>query len=254
MALSIKKNKPDTPSLLLALIIYFIGVLVIASITYIVSRQDYIAEIDTRLIAAAENLPKILAADFHDRAIAADSIDHVEDEANLNELSNHAVTGGFAYLYTYVIQNNTAYFTASSYSANDTKYNIVSRYWTDYPEASPVFLTAIQSDKPVFDTSTDRWGTFRSVMIHFRSPTGNDYVAGADMEISIIKRSLRERVLAVIIIAILMLGLAFPFVRVFTRTYAAMNSELLKLNQQLNEDIERSRKAEQALRKSQDKR
>lgn len=253
MALSIQKDKIDTPSLLLALVIYFTGVLVIASIIYIVSRQDYIAEIDTRLIAAAENLPKILATDFHDRAIAADSIDHAEDEANLNELSNHAVTGGFAYLYTYVIQNKHIYFTTSSYSANDVKYNTVSHYWTDYPEGTPVFWTAITSDKPVFNTYSDRWGTFRTVLIHFRSPTGNDYVAGADMEISIIERSLRERILAVIIIAILMLGLALPFVRVFTRTYAAMNSELLQLNQQLNEDIERSRKIEQALRQSQDK-
>ncbi len=238
--------------MVLALIIYFVGVMLIASIIYIMSRQAYIAEIDMRLTAAAENLPKILAADFHDRATTANSINKTEDQTNLNELSKHTVTGGFAYLYTYVIQDNIVYFTASSYSANDTKYNTVSHYWTDYPEGNPVFWAAMKSDKPIFDTYTDRWGTFRSVLIHFRSPTGNDYVAAADMEISIIEQSLKLRVLAVIIIGVFMLGLALPFVRVFTRTYAAMNSELLQLNKQLNEDIERSRKVEQAIGQRQD--
>jgi methyl-accepting chemotaxis protein len=169
----------------------------------------------------------------------------------MNELSKHAVTGGFAYLYTYIIQNNTVYFTASSYATNDVKYNTVSHYWTDYPEAKPVFLAAIQSDQPLFDTYSDRWGTFRSVLIHFQSPKGNNYVAAADIEISIIERSLRWRVFVVIIISIAMLTLALPFLRVFTRTYAAMNSELLQLNKQLNQDIERSRIVEEELRQRQ---
>lgn len=252
MVLTNRKPDIDTPSLLLALSIYFIGVVLISSVIYIVSRQAYMEEIDTRLMAAAKNLPAILPTDFHDRAVSAESITIAEDRINMNQLSKHAATGGFAYLYTYIIKKNTVYFTASNYTTSDVKYNTVSHYWTDYREAKPVFWTAMQSDGPLFDTYSDRWGTFRTVLIPFQSPNGNHYVAAADMEISIIERSLRWRVLVVIIISVVMLALALPFIRVFTRTYAAMNSELMQLNRELNRDIERSRKIEETLRQHQE--
>lgn len=249
MALLINQDRARTPRLLLALGIYFFGVVLIAAVIYVIIRQEYMSGIDARLVAAAENLPKILPADFHDRAIAADSINRTEDQINLDELSRHAVTGGFAYLYTYVIRNGTVYFTASSYTADDVKNNNVSHYWTDYPESKPVFLAAMQADGPLFETYSDRWGTFRSALIHVESPKGNDYVVGADMDISIIERALWWRVVAVFAIGIIMLGLALPFVRAFPRTYDAMNDELLQLNEQLDQDIEHTGKAADDLRR-----
>lgn len=250
MALAIQQDRIHAPRLLLAVVIYFLGVVLIATAIYVISRHEYMSGIDARLVAVANNLPKILPTDFHDRAISADSISRTEDQINMDQMSRHAATGGFAYLYTYVIQHDTIYFTSSSYTADDLKYNNVSHYWTDYPEGKPVFWAAMQSDRPLFDTYTDRWGTFRSVLVRFQSPQGNHYVAAADMNISIIEESLRWRVFVVFIVGLLMLGLAVPFVRVFPRTYAVMNDDLLQLNEQLDQDIKRARKVEDEMHRA----
>ncbi len=219
MALSIQQNRIHAPRLLLAVVIYFLGVVLSATAIYVISRHEYMSGIDARLVAVANNLPKILPTDFHDGAISADSIRRTEDQMNMDKMSRHVATGGFAYLYIYVIQHGTVYFTSSSYAADDLKYNNVSYYWTDYPEGTPVFWTAMQSGKPLFDTYTDRWGTFRSVLVRFQSPQGNYYVAAADINISIIKDSLRWTVFVVFIVGLLMLGLT-------VRSNSSKSSEL----------------------------
>lgn len=238
------------PRLVRALGIYIVSVTLIAVATYFVNRYQYLSDIDTRLVAAAKNIPKILPPDFHDRAVSAASITPQEDQKNLEQLSLHAATGGVAYLYTYVMQNNTVYFTSSSYTDDDVKFNNVSRYWTDYPEGKPVFFAALQTDRPLFETYSDRWGTFRSVLIRFHSPQGNDYIAAADIDISVIEHALWWRVLATILMGVVMLGLAFPFVRTFPHAYATMNNELLQLNKYLGQQIALANDKEAGLNRS----
>ena len=51
-----------------AIVVYILGVLLIASVSYIQERERFLADIDQRLLAAASNIPAILPENFHDVA------------------------------------------------------------------------------------------------------------------------------------------------------------------------------------------
>ncbi len=213
-------------ALFIAMAIYFLGVIGVTGCWLTFLQHDIIGAFDRRLLAGAEALPGLLPGDFHDRALNQTSIGPKEDQRNLDNLSTHARIGGFAYLYTYVMDNGQIYFTASSYTDDDVAKGKVSHYWTPYPEGDPAYFNAMNSTEPVFVTASDRWGSFRTVLIPKQSPAGKPYVIGADMDISEINKTLWKQVPWVVTAAFLLLLFAVPLAIVMRQTLAAINKNL----------------------------
>lgn len=234
--------------LLIALTIYCVGVLLLALVVYRIERDQQLREADSKLRLAARAVPQMLATDFHDRALNAHSISAVEDHVNMRELSRHAKIGGFAYLYTYIVVDDEVRFTSSSYDDDDVAQGIVSKYWTDYGEGPLAYWQAWRDEKITYVTNTDRWGTFRTVLIPMRSPSGQRFVAGADYSIDYIEAALWQRAVFVAVLGGLMLLLALPLVFAYRRTATQMNQQLQQLNHALNEDIDHARRVEDELR------
>ncbi|MBI2381594.1 MAG: response regulator [Gammaproteobacteria bacterium] len=237
---------------LLALLIYVVGVAGLAYGVYALGKQQYLREVDQRLLTAASRITHLLPANFHDRARDAKAISVEEDTRNMALLSSHANTGGFAYLYFYVVDQGMVYFTASSATAEDYLNNEASTYWTAYPEGPPEFLEAYRANAPVHVTNTDRWGSFRSVLVPLRSPSGQPFVAGADINISDIDAGLLRQALGVAALGLLMLGLAVPMMLAFRRSQLDANKELQELNARLQGDIEHAVHIEGELRHARD--
>ena len=61
--------KGQVKRLVAAGMIYTIGVVTVAIASYVLEHRRIIEDIDARLYAAASNLPALLPADFHDRAV-----------------------------------------------------------------------------------------------------------------------------------------------------------------------------------------
>jgi signal transduction histidine kinase len=223
-----------------AIIVYILGVLLIASVSYIQERQRFLADIDQRLLAAASNLPAILPANFHDIARTPDAIPFEQDQHNLELMSRHANSGDLTYLYSYVMVDGEIYFTSCNYTEDDVKNDQVVTYWTDYPEGAQEYSDAMTSDKPIFVTAGDRWGLFRTILMPMKSPMGLPYVAAADMDITVIERSLLRSVLSVISMSVLLLIIAIPLILAYRKTYSELNSELRVLNRQLQKDIDQA--------------
>ena len=229
-----------TRRFLIAMIIYTLGVVIIATASYWLERQRYMVDIDARLLAAASNIPSILPTDYHDIARTSGAVSEKQDKEHLELMSLHTRTGDLTYLYSYVMDEGMIYFTSCNYTQEDVDNDQVVTYWTSYPEGAQEYFDAMTASKPVYVTAGDRWGLFRTILIPMKSPGGQPYVAAADMDITIIQQSLLGRVYSVVGISFLMLLLATPLVMAYRRTYSEMNGELLKLNGQLQIDIDQA--------------
>jgi len=230
------------------MLIYTLGVVAIATITYWLEQQRYLIDIDARLLAAANNIPSILPDGFHDKARSKHAISEMQDKHHLELMSQHARSGDLTYLYTYVMdEEGKIFFTSCNYTQKDIEKNQVVTYWTSYPEGAPAYFSAMTAAKPVYVTAGDRWGLFRTILVPMKSPGGLSYVAAADMDITVIQQSLLSRVFWVLLICLSMLLLAIPIVIAYRRTYTEMNGELLELNQQLKVDIGRALDLENSL-------
>lgn len=246
-------------ALFVAVTTYLLGVVVVMGGWLTFLQYESLREFDTKLLIAAKALPGLLPKDFHDRTLNKDSIGPEEDQRNLDNLSTHARIGDFAYLYTYVINQGQIYFTSSSYTDEDVATDKVSRYWTAYPEGDQAYFDAINSAEPVFVTASDRWGSFRTVLIPQRSPTGNPYVIGVDIDISEINRRLWNQVPRVVVAAFLLLIFAVPIAITMRQTLLSVNNdleqrvierttELLETNKLLQDEIKNRNETEEKYR------
>mgnify|MGYP000546874205 FL=1 len=203
-------------------------------------RERFLADIDTRLLSAASNIPSILPSDFHDIARSPNAISDKEDQFNLELMTRHTRSGDLTYLYSYVMVDGKIYFTACNYTEEDIKQDRVVTYWTDYPEGAQEYYDAMTSDEPIYVTAGDRWGLFRTILMPMKSPSGLPYVAAADMDITVIENSLKHAVLSVLGMSIVLLAIAVPLIFAYRHTYSEMNSELKTLNKQLQADIDQA--------------
>jgi signal transduction histidine kinase len=223
-----------------AIFIYILGVIVIAAVSYMQERERFLVDIDKRLLAAASNIPSILPVDFHDIARSSNAISHEQDQFNLELMTRHTRSGDLTYLYSYVMVDGKIYFTSCSYTADDIAKDQVVTYWTDYPEGAQEYLDAMTASEPLYVTAGDRWGLFRTILMPMTTPSGQPYVAAADMDITVIESSLKHAVLSVLGMSIVLLAIAVPLILAYRRTYSEMNTELVGLNKQLQGDIDQA--------------
>lgn len=233
-----------------AILIYIVGVFIIAVVSYQQERERFLADIDKRLLAAASNLPDLLPADFHDIARTPDAISPEQDKHNLELLTQHTRSGDLTYLYSYVMVDGMIYFTACNYTEADIKNNKVVTYWTGYPEGAQEYFDAMTATEPVYVTAGDTWGLFRTILIPMKSPSGLPYIVAADMDITVIENSLRHAVLSVLVMSLVMLAIALPLIFAYRSTYKTMNAELIDLNIQLRADINQASVLEKELKQA----
>lgn len=239
--------------LLIAGAIYVLGVVIVTAIWIRFLQFDTLRAIDDRLRTAAREMPSLLADDFHDRATSANSISREEDLSNLDILSSHARLGGFAYLYTYILKNDQIFFTSSSFDDEDIQEGTVSYYWTPYPEGDQAYFDALNASEPVFVTASDRWGTFRTILVPSHAKNGQKYVVGIDMDISEIESAMWRQIPWIIGAAFLLLAFAGPIALNMRRTLEKINLDLRQLNTALELDLAERERVEHELRAATEK-
>ncbi len=223
-----------------AFLFYVLGVFIIAAVNYSQERERLLADIDTRLLAAASNIPNILPSDFHDIARTPDAISKEQDQHNLELMNRHTQSGALTYLYSYVMVDGRIHFTSCNYTQEDVDNNQVVTYWTDYPEGAKEYFDAMTAEEPIFVTAGDRWGLFRTILMPMKSPGGLPYVAAADMDITLIENTLSHAIWSVVGMSVLLLIIVVPLVLAYRYTYSIMNSELKALNAKLQADIDQA--------------
>lgn len=171
--------------------VFMVGIFLFVYLTYRSEKAMIYQQIDKRLYAIAKSQTLLLAPDFHDRAIAPSSISKTEDLQNIDRLSNFAKSAHLSYVYSLIEYNGNIYFTASSATDKEraTGHNMT-RYFDLYEDVAPAIKSAVHQQRLIFDDSSDKWGTFRSIIIPLVSPSGRPYSVGADIPVDAINEML----------------------------------------------------------------
>ncbi|QKF82529.1 diguanylate cyclase [Halarcobacter ebronensis] len=211
---------------IVAAISFTITILTIYSIwNYFYEKERLISQIDKQLYSAAVAVPFVLEDDFHDRALNALSISTQEDNQNIKNLSKLNNQLGTKFLYTVIHGKNKSYYlTSSSALDSEIKEHTEVRYFTPYPDASEVlknsfehlntdYITPNKIYKPSYvPIFSDRWGTYRSIVLPIQTEKGNLYVVGVDMDITYVNKVLKQNTLQTLLSFLLFLLSIVPII------------------------------------------
>jgi hypothetical protein len=253
------KNKISQHSfIVISVLIYLMGVIAYSFWTYYEQKKEIMAQVDNKLKEAAMSIDYLIPDGYHDRAIEPDSISEIEYSENTNILSKQADNFGVKYLYSIVLKDNKIYFTSSSATSEEmlTGENLTF-YWQEYNEADTSFYNSFKRKIPTFSQYTDRWGTFKTIMIPRITKFGNKYIICADLEISFINKKLMSEVPMTLIKSLFLLIIVLPFIFVLFRSYRKYSADLEEKVKQrtelIEEEILRRKKSEEILRQSEEK-
>ncbi len=235
-----RKIKFSIRPFIIPLVIYVIGVALFTILLALITRDRIMGEIDAKLVNAAKSVRYVLPEDFHDMAVSPEAVPDSVNRNNIRLMTDYASDLGLTYVYTAKVYQGKIFFTSSSADETERKTNNLPAYWQDYPEATPEFLDACNRDKPVLESSQDRWGNFRSAIVCMTSPGGQRYLAGADMEISFVRQTILKEIRIVWVYAVFFLLIVTPFFIVIRRMH-------YKHTGMLEKEIQERRQAEHKL-------
>ncbi len=214
----------------LALYVVFVGLYAIWSNNE--TKGELYREIDQRLTIAATGLKYLLADDFHDRALDAESIAKNEEMKNRAAVSRFNDAAGFKYLYTLVHKDGRFFFSAPTVTEEEARER-ERWYFYPYEDVPEGFVRAYKEKTTVFIEYTDQWGTFRSIAKPETSPGGRLYLACADYDISYVQGILRANMYRSLAVALAFLLVSAPFILSFRSMYRSFTKELEAVNRDL---------------------
>lgn len=195
-----------------AVIFYVVALLGYITYQYTAQRTELIASIDKRLIQCASVADQLLPSTLHTPQTKAGSITQEEDRINRLKLSRFSQSVNVKYVYSFVLEKNKVYFTSSSATPQELKYDEnLSYFFDEYPDASEILFRAFKTQTIQFDETIDQWGHFRSVFLPHVSPSGRVYITAADIEISNIDRQLHALLMSSLGEALFYLLILIPF-------------------------------------------
>ncbi len=243
---TIENKFKNRKKLILPVCLYLIGIVIFTTINYERTKNILLKEIDRNLFIAANSVKTSLPSDFHDRAISEN-----EDWQNIKTLTELAEQIKINFLYTIVIKNNKVYFTSCSTTINELKNRNEVHYLQEYPKASEELLNIPKNKKEIFQTTTNKSGTYRLALIPAYSPNGNLYIIGANYDISFVKGFLNKEVLISSIFALLLSLLVLPFAYLMIKSEKSYNyflqTKVQERTVQLTHEINQKNKVQEQL-------
>lgn len=199
--------------IVIGLVLYVLSVIGYSIYSYEETKRTTYQTLDKQLKLAAHGIANILQKDFHDLVKRKEDLGKEAYLQILDRLTEWSAVVETKYVYALIKRDGQAYWTASSYDktkANDreTTYETL---FQPYREASAGLLRLFEEPRLLFEEGSDRWGTFRSILIPLRSPKGVPFVVGADIEITHLRRLLRRNLIQSISIGLFFLLLITPF-------------------------------------------
>jgi len=241
-----------------ALLVYILGIIGYLTASYFSEKHTINNEINDKLLKSAQSIDYLLPMNYHDRAINRNSINDIEFNEILQLLTFQANNYNIKYLYTLVEQNGKLYITSSSATNHEmrTGQNL-SYYWQEYSEADKAFYKAFETNINTFVEYTDRWGTFRTVIIPRISLTGKKYLACADIDISYIDKLIWKKLVLTFFKAIFFTLIILPLFHVLYKYHKKVTfeykTELSKKELKVSHEEELKKHSIQVLRQVDEK-
>lgn len=190
--------------------INFIGVAVFTVNSQYAKSQDIREQADNRLRASAFAVPRILGVDYIERTFAVNGVTLEEYQAQLKNLGEYAQDVRLTYSYVIAkLDDDKIHFLADGAIGEDLAKHNYADHLAEYPDASPAVLVALSSGREQFDEYTDSFGSFRSIFLPLKTPTGKSYVVGIDISLSDLDEAIAASWRSLLLIALLTLSVGF---------------------------------------------
>jgi len=203
---------------ILSVIVFLTAIIVYGFWSYLQNKKSILEHIDEKLYNHAISLKYLLPDDFHDRAIDAQAISIDEDKYVANRLTKIVKEAGFKYNYTVIKKEDKLFFAACDLIA-DPKNERGTFYYFEYESADESFFDAFEKANPTYKTVSDKWGTFRTVMVPEKSPGEIKYLACVDYDITYVKGLLQKNLFNSISTVFFFLLLTIPIIKAYITSY-----------------------------------
>jgi len=238
-------------------IVLFVSIFIVSVLfsflAYRLVDDEYEKKINSKLRAAALNTALVLGDKFFDRAYKGE-ISKNEDINNTFLLTKLAHNDGVRYVYSMIEKNGSIYFTSSSATKDEIKRGDLTAFMQAYPEASYKLRHIFDINHSFYEVSTDRWGTFKSILIPRYTKNGTPYIVGADIQIDDILMAKKKFLFHIFLMNILFLVVLLVFAY---KTKKLLQSEMQIIDNvqlKLQAEIDRKTKELRELNKNLEKR
>jgi len=192
----------------LTLLIYIIIVVSYGVYSYLSARSNYLDRVKEKLICIAENIDRILPENFHDKAIAHESVSTDENSRNAEILSSFVEKIGILKVFTAIIRDGKVFITSSS--NNNIESKDIAPYFQEYFGNKKLIKKCLFLKKTVFSEKEGN-GTVYSICLPRKTKKGRQYVVYAGMNFTEIKNKLKFFFWRSFIISCIFIILAIPF-------------------------------------------
>ena len=184
-------------------------------ISYNVEKKNLIENIDSKLKAGIYALKYSLKDDYHDYYVNKETMSPDAYLDLTKDLHQLCINLDLAYIYSLVLIDDKVYFTSGNSSPEDIEKGQITDFFMLYDDASDSLLYTFKTGRSTKDEYSDQWGDFRSMYIEFKSKNGKQYVVGADMDISRVKKILRSQLITNISIGTIISIIILPLLLIF---------------------------------------
>ena len=213
----------------IAIGIYLVGVIICSVIFCRQINKDYLKSVDDRLRVAAGGGKYMIPEQIHDIGMQGGSIPDEDYMKLRNTLTQYTKDIDVRYVYSMVLKDGKICFTS------DCESNVQPpvKFMSEYDDAPKNLHKAFTEFVPVVAEYTDKWGTFRSYFLPVKSPAGNTYVMGADMELKDIRSIMHRNIAYSIALAVMFMLLVLPLLIVHMKISARQEAMIEQKQNQL---------------------
>ena len=220
------------------ILLALLGFIIYISLSFIHMESQLLKNIDLQLLTAAQNIKYYVGEDYVTKDINKNtySTDEIIDKGDF--LDNIAKKTEIDYLYILVKKENDIHYVLMSDLPEELIKHPTAYYWLSLKETEDdSYLLASETfdkNEPVFLNSTDKWDSYRSVYVPQISSDGTQYIAGADITISHLRKSISSWVFFGALRSLLFLALSLPLICAFMRLKkenAATKKKIINLNE-----------------------
>jgi len=223
--MSTTSSRPILLRVILLLLLYVAVVLALTMAWTWYENQKFLEATDGKLQTASRSLKYLLAADFHDRALNADSIGFDEELKNREKFNEFAKINNLIYVYTLILNGENLSFSAPTVTEEEAREQ-KSWYFHPYADAPSEFSQALRNRQDFALTYKDEWGNFRTSCVFESSPAGNPYLSCADVEIQDLNVVRTRHMLISMAGALLFMSFLIPSTLLMRRFYRTHIAEL----------------------------
>ena len=198
--------------------VYLMGVMMSTVYQHKHNKKEVLKSIDRQLGWAAAGTSVMLGENYHNQTFV-DTLSKEKYFEIMRRISKYNDQMGTAYVYSFVKRKGEIVFASTSYQADewsDTKYK--EDFLQKYEDATELLKSTFFNGKISYEESKDKWGTFRSILIPYKSSDGSTYVIGADLDISDVQAQLEQSFLLSLLEALYYLLLLLPIGYLYSRS------------------------------------